>query len=93
VHVHSGPSMDWITVADHGIGIATQDLPRIFERFERAVTARQYGGLGIGLYVTRQIVEAHGGTIRVESQPGVGSQFRVELPLAPQPQPAAAGGE
>jgi len=70
-----------LTVRDYGIGIAPEDAQRIFERFERAVSARHYGGLGLGLFITRQIVEAHGGSIRVESPAGGGSAFTVELPL------------
>jgi PAS domain S-box-containing protein len=69
-----------LTVQDHGIGIAEEDLGRIFERFERAVIDRHYGGLGLGLYITRQIVEAFGGTVRVSSNPGEGSTFTLELP-------------
>jgi signal transduction histidine kinase len=69
-----------LTVKDSGIGISAQDLPRIFERFERAVSDRHYGGLGLGLYITRQIVEAFGGTVSATSQPGVGSTFVLELP-------------
>ncbi|KFE68349.1 sensor histidine kinase [Hyalangium minutum] len=69
-----------LTVQDHGIGIAEEDLERIFERFERAVSDRHYGGLGLGLYITRQIVEAFGGTVRVVSNPGEGSTFTLELP-------------
>jgi signal transduction histidine kinase len=69
------------SVRDRGIGIAPDDLERIFARYERAVSADNYGGLGLGLYVTKQIVEAHGGSIRVESTPGQGSRFVVELPL------------
>jgi signal transduction histidine kinase len=53
----------------------------MFERFERGVSVRQYGGLGLGLYISGKIVEAHGGTIRVESRPGEGATFTVELPL------------
>ena len=70
-----------LSVRDHGIGIAPADRERIFERFERAASARHYGGLGLGLYITRQVVEAHGGTIWVASHAGAGSTFSVELPL------------
>jgi predicted ATPase/signal transduction histidine kinase len=69
-----------LVVADHGIGIEHARLPHVFERFERAVPMQHFGGLGLGLYVCRQIVEAHGGSIRVESQPGAGAKFTVELP-------------
>jgi signal transduction histidine kinase/DNA-binding NarL/FixJ family response regulator len=70
-----------LTVRDHGIGIPLDDQERIFERFERAVSASNYGGLGLGLYITRQVVEAHGGTIAVHSAPAAGATFVVELPL------------
>ena len=56
------------------------DLGRIFGRFERAVSERNYGGLGLGLWIVRQVVDAMGGTISVESQPGRGSTFTVRLP-------------
>ena len=52
-------------------------------RFERAVTVRQYGGLGLGLYISREIVESHGGKLLVDSAPGRGSTFTVELPHHP----------
>jgi PAS domain S-box-containing protein len=68
-------------VRDRGPGIAPEDVLRIFDRFERA-SGRGYGGLGLGLYVTRQIVEAHSGNIQVTSQPGAGSCFTVSLPLS-----------
>ena len=67
-------------VRDHGIGIAPERQRHIFGRFERAVPSRSYGGLGLGLYISRTIVEALGGTIKVESEPGEGSTFTVELP-------------
>ena len=70
-----------MSVADHGIGISPEEQARIFEKFERAVSERHYGGFGLGLWVVRQIVEAHGGQVRVASQPGEGSTFVVELPL------------
>ncbi len=69
-----------LTVRDQGIGIPTEQLPRIFDRFERAVSARTYGGIGLGLYITREIVEAHGGRVEVASVPGEGATFTVVLP-------------
>jgi signal transduction histidine kinase len=70
-----------LTVRDHGIGIASEYSLRIFNRFERAVSTRHYGGLGLGLYITRRIVEAHGGTIQVDSAPGAGATFTINLPV------------
>ena len=70
-----------IVVEDHGLGIRPEDQERIFERFVRAVPSRQFGGLGVGLWLSRQIVDAHGGRLTVESESGQGSRFTVELPL------------
>ena len=73
-----------MTVRDRGIGIAPQDQARIFEQFERTDDSRKHAaGLGLGLYITREIVRAHGGDIGVESQPGQGSCFTVALPTRP----------
>jgi PAS domain S-box-containing protein len=69
-----------LVFVDHGIGIAPEDIERIFQRYEQAISSRAFGGLGLGLYIARQIIEAHGGTIRVESQPGAGSTFTIDLP-------------
>lgn len=69
-----------LVVEDQGIGISDEDKERIFHRFERAVSFRDFGGLGLGLYITHQIVRLHGGTIHVESEVGKGSRFTVELP-------------
>jgi len=69
-----------LEVEDRGIGIEPEDQARLFRKFERAVSERNYGGLGLGLYIARQIVEAHGGTISVHSAPARGSTFVVELP-------------
>jgi PAS domain S-box-containing protein len=71
-----------ITIADAGIGIAPDVIERIFERFERAVAARDYAGLGLGLYIARHLVAAHDGRIEVESEPGRGTTFVLEIPLA-----------
>jgi signal transduction histidine kinase len=72
-----------LQVKDHGIGIAADDLPKIFDRFERAVSSTHYGGLGLGLYLVRSIVESHGGAISVESGVDEGSTFTVRLPRTP----------
>jgi signal transduction histidine kinase len=71
-----------VTVADQGMGIAPENLERIFGRFERAVLARNISGLGLGLYICREIMESHHGTIRAESKLGEGSAFTLELPFA-----------
>jgi PAS domain S-box-containing protein len=75
-----------LLVRDQGIGVATEEQGRIFERFARAVSVREYGGLGLGLFISKQIVEAHGGSIRVASTPGSGATFLVELPVEHTPQ-------
>jgi signal transduction histidine kinase len=75
-----------LLVTDHGIGIDPARSKRLFERFGRGVSADHYGGLGLGLYACRQIVEAHGGSIGVESRLGQGATFTVELPRAGAPE-------
>ncbi|MDB4993187.1 MAG: sensory box histidine kinase [Myxococcaceae bacterium] len=70
-------------VKDSGLGIAPEHQMRIFQRFERAVSSRHYGGFGLGLWIVRQIVEACAGEILVDSAPEQGSTFTVLLPLAP----------
>jgi signal transduction histidine kinase len=74
-----------LAVSDRGIGIAPEDQARIFERFERAVSSRNFGGFGLGLWIVRQLVEAHGGTIGVTSQLGEGATFTVTLPMVSAP--------
>ena len=69
-----------LEIRDHGIGIDPADQARVFERFERAVSRKQFGGFGLGLWISRQIVEAHGGSISLISEPGAGCTFSVELP-------------
>jgi PAS domain S-box-containing protein len=71
-----------LSVTDHGIGIPAEVQVQLFERFRRGVSSQHYGGLGLGLYITRTIVEAHGGRIRLSSEVGRGSTFCVELPLS-----------
>ena len=70
-----------LVVEDHGIGIDPDDLSRIFGRFERTMASKNYGGLGLGLYITRQIVEQHGGSIRAENVSSGGARFVIEVPL------------
>ena len=70
-----------LAVRDQGIGIASNQQTLIFERFQRAVSSRHFAGLGLGLYITRQIVEAHGGTLLLKSAVGEGSTFTMRLPL------------
>ena len=69
-----------IEVHDRGIGLARRDVERIFEKFERAASPESYAGFGLGLYITRKLVDAHGGRIDVASEPGKGAMFRVRLP-------------
>jgi arsenical-resistance protein len=71
-----------LTVRDHGIGISEEDQTRIFGPFERAVTRREHGGFGIGLWVVRQLVDAMRGEVHVASRPAQGSTFAVTLPLS-----------
>jgi signal transduction histidine kinase len=78
-----------LTVRDRGIGIPLADQERIFQRFERATSERQYGGLGIGLWISSELAKVLGGRISVESAPGAGSAFTLELPRRP---PAEASG-
>lgn len=80
VAVRREGDMARLTVHDEGIGIAEQDLGRIFGRFERAVSDRHYGGLGLGLYITRSLVDAMGGRIHAESIGRRGATLVVELP-------------
>jgi signal transduction histidine kinase len=80
VSVTSRGDVARLVVADQGRGIPEEDRARLFGRFERGTAARSFGGLGLGLWIVRQLVEAHGGTIRVRSVAGQGATFTVELP-------------
>ncbi|MBC1220799.1 HAMP domain-containing histidine kinase [Nostoc sp. UCD121] len=84
IRVGTEASLLWIAVSDTGIGIAPENLPHVFERFWRADQSRDRhsGGTGIGLTISRRLIELQGGQIQVESELGVGSTFRFFLPLA-----------
>ena len=71
-----------VVVRDHGPGLAAADLDRIFGRCERASSASD-GGIGLGLYIARQLAEAHGGAILADNADGGGARFEVRLPLTP----------
>jgi signal transduction histidine kinase len=74
-----------LTVADTGVGIPAEHLPHIFERFYRVDRARSHphGSTGLGLAIVKQVAEAHGGQVRVRSEPDAGTTFTVALPITP----------
>ncbi|MET0496166.1 MAG: PAS domain S-box protein [Actinoplanes sp.] len=84
--VDGGPRITF-TVTDTGIGVAAKDLPRLFDAFSQvdAATDRQFGGTGLGLTITRQLVELMGGSLDVESEPGQGSRFSFTIPFRLRP--------
>jgi two-component system, OmpR family, phosphate regulon sensor histidine kinase PhoR len=81
VNAHQEGNQVELEIRDSGVGIPETDLPRIFERFYKADRARSGGGTGLGLSIARHIIEAHGGKIWAESQPGEGSSFYFTLPI------------
>ena len=80
VEVGADEAHAWLTVKDHGIGIAEADQERVFERFQRAVDSSNYGGFGVGLWISRQLARASGGELSVHSKPGQGATFTFSLP-------------
>lgn len=94
VRIEASATRARLVVEDHGLGIPKEHQARIFDRFERFVSERHFGGFGLGLWISRQIVEGLGGTITVESEPGRGSTFAVDLPRdAPPQRDAGAEGD
>lgn len=81
ISVRSDGVTAWFEVRDHGDGIAPEDIERVFGQFERAVSPRHYGGLGMGLFIAQQIALAHGGIITADSTQGAGATFTVALPV------------
>jgi PAS domain S-box-containing protein len=75
-----------LTTRDHGMGISPDVRSRLFKPFERGVSGRHFGGLGLGLYIVKTIVEALGGSVTLETEPGVGSTIMVDLPQTQVPQ-------
>ncbi len=81
IHAFKRDGQVFLEVRDQGVGIPEEHLRRIFERFERAISASEVSGLGLGLYITKKIASAHGGDVWATSVPGKGSTFHVRLPL------------
>jgi signal transduction histidine kinase len=81
-----------LVVEDHGIGIPPERLSHVFGRFERAAPVSHYGGLGLGLFLVKEIVEALQGSVSVESALGAGARFTVQLPRTPRPAPPGEPG-
>jgi signal transduction histidine kinase len=84
VELHAEDGCAIISVRDHGPGMPLEEQAEIFRRYRRGSGAAGVGGLGLGLHVVREIVESHGGTVRVDARPGRGSTFTVTLPLDPE---------
>jgi two-component system phosphate regulon sensor histidine kinase PhoR len=87
VHTYQEDARVYVAIHDTGMGIARDELPRIFDRFYRVDGARNtdQGGTGLGLAIVKRIVELHSGQIQVDSEPGSGSTFCINLPTAPHP--------
>jgi signal transduction histidine kinase len=81
IDVEAGGARARLSVRDEGLGISRDEEKHVFDRYWRAPGVRNHGGLGLGLYVAKEMAEAHGGAITVESTPGAGSKFTLELPI------------
>jgi signal transduction histidine kinase/HAMP domain-containing protein len=93
VYTETEPTAVRFVVEDTGVGIEAQHLPRIFDRFFRVAMESQPAGAGLGLAIAKEIVDAHGGTVAVQSQSGQGSRFSFTLQRADQPAPSENGEE
>jgi signal transduction histidine kinase len=85
LQVNNTTSGSTLAVTDRGVGIPAERIGRLFQRFERGASSSSSGGLGLGLYITREIVTGLGGTVSAESEPGAGATFTVELPRSGPP--------
>ena len=87
VYVRAGVEDGWagFSVADTGVGIAPEDIPRLFKRYSQLAEGHRKGGLGLGLSIAHSLIEAHGGDLGVESTPGGGSLFWFVLPGSKDP--------
>lgn len=83
VRLEAGPSSARVSIRDEGPGISSEDQARLFQRFQRVASSIHQPGLGLGLYISREIIERHGGTLDVRSAPGGGTVFSFQLPLEP----------
>lgn len=81
ISVGQSHSIAKLTIRDHGIGVSKKQQTKVFELFERGVSQSEYRGLGVGLYITDQIVKAHGGKLLLHSKEGKGATFTIELPI------------
>jgi signal transduction histidine kinase len=90
IRVRNAGELAELSVRDYGVGIAPARQPFVFDRFERAVSTTNYGGLGLGLYIARRIAQAHRGDLRLESEPGHGATFTLTLPRGVPPQTGGA---
>jgi signal transduction histidine kinase len=81
-----------IQVSDGGVGITENELLQLFQPYRRGTRTRQIKGVGLGLVIVKKLVEAHGGTLDVASEPGRGSTFTFTLPVVPDPEPPRSGG-
>ena len=88
VEIHRDGGAAVVRVRDEGLGVAAAEHDRIFDRFERAVSVRNFGGLGVGLWLAQGLAKAHGGEVRVESAPDQGAVFTLSLPIRHRADPA-----
>lgn len=80
INLHTEDKNVIFSIKDNGIGISEEFQKRIFKKFERGVSTRSYGGLGLGLYIVQEIIKSHGGTVTLQSSPGKGSEFIFQIP-------------